>query len=410
MLNLVTFILLSALVQPEHMGSPPRGTPVTLRVATFNVQDLRTADLTPKPSARAKAIVSIIRAVRPNIILLNEVAYDTPPATPPAASSGDGEASGKNGTRLADLLSASGGDIRYIAFAAPTNTGVPSGFDLDNNGTIVTAFPEPEPADPITGHYPPASPEAVAYAGDCWGFGTFPGQYGMVLLVDSRLTIDLARVRTFQRLPWDYVTGAFLPSDPAGKPGNTDWFTPEEKAAARLSSKSHWDVPVALPNGRVLHLLCSHPTPPVFDGPEMRNKKRNYDEIRLVADYIDGQPYLVDDLDQPGGLEEDAPFVILGDLNADPDEGDSFKNPIKNILFSNRRISRAPSHPPVPVADVPVPGLDADDTATFGLRVDYCLPSTDINIVGSGVFRTSESAAPSAPSDHFPVWLDITVR
>jgi len=33
--------------------------------------------------------------------------------------------------------------------------------------------------------------------------------------------------------------------------------------------------------GQVIHILASHPTPPVFDGVEDRNGRRNHDEIRL---------------------------------------------------------------------------------------------------------------------------------
>ncbi len=370
--------------------------PVTLRVATFNVEDLRTTDLVPEPNSKARAIVSLIREVRPNVILLNEVAYDMPGAPGFA----EGSAPGQNGERIAKMLAAAGCDIPYRAFSAPTNTGVPSGFDLDNNGAVVTAFPSPATADPVTGTIPRPSADAIAYGNDCWGFGTFPGQYGMTLLVDARLTIETEKVRTFQRLPWDYVSGAFLPTNADG----TDWFSVEEKAVARLSSKSMWDVPILLPNGRTVHFLCSHPTPPAFDGPEMRNKKRNYDEIRLLADYIDGQPYLVDDNDTPGGLPQDALFVILGDLNADPDKGDSFKNPIKNVLLANRRVNRSV----VPVSDRPMDGLDPDDTSTFKLRVDYCLPSVEMAVGKSGILRAAVSGV-SAPSDHFPVWVDLTV-
>ena len=39
-------------------------------------------------------------------------------------------------------------------------------------------------------------------------------------------------------------------------------------------------------NGKKIHFLVSHPTPPVFDGPEDRNGRRNHDEIRLWADYV----------------------------------------------------------------------------------------------------------------------------
>ena len=47
-------------------------------------------------------------------------------------------------------------DYRY-AFIAPSNTGIPSGFDLNNNGTI-------------------------GGGDDAFGFGVFPGQFGMAVL------------------------------------------------------------------------------------------------------------------------------------------------------------------------------------------------------------------------------------
>ena len=96
----------------------------------------------------------------------------------------------------------------------------------------------------------------------------------------------------------------------------------------RLSSKSHWDVPVVIGERRV-HVLASHPTPPTFDGPEDRNGTRNHDEIRFWADYVSGgrdASYIYDDDGQYGGLARNASFVIAGDQNADPSDGDSYDN------------------------------------------------------------------------------------
>ncbi len=71
----------------------------------------------------------------------------------------------------------------------------------------------------------------------------------------------------------------------------------------RLSSKSHWDIPINI-NGKEIHILASHPTPPVFDGPENRNGNRNHDEIRFWRDYIDNTQanYIYDDGGKKGGL------------------------------------------------------------------------------------------------------------
>ena len=88
---------------------------------------------------------------------------------------------------------------------------------------------------------------------------------------------------------------ARLPDDPA-TPEPGDWYSPEELEVFRLSSKSHWDVPMDV-DGRIIHALVSHPTPPVFDGEEDRNGTRNADEIRLWAEFIAGEDpgWIVDD-------------------------------------------------------------------------------------------------------------------
>ena len=99
------------------------------------------------------------------------------------------------------------------------------------------------------------------------------------------------------------MPGAMLPDDPA-TPAPADWYSPEELDVFRLSSKSHWDLPIRI--GReTVHFLVSHPTPPVFDGPEDRNGTRNFDEIRFWADYVRGgrrAAYIYDDEGRYGGL------------------------------------------------------------------------------------------------------------
>ena len=180
------------------------------------------------------------------------------------------------GHRAADLFQrdylevaqAGGGDaLRYpYRYLAPVNTGVPSGLDLDRDGRAGG------PAGDVNGHR--------AHGNDAWGYGLHPGQYGMLVL--SRYPIDAAQVRTFQLLKWSALPDARQPRDPAT---GAAWYPPATWSQLRLSSKSHWDVPVRTPLGTV-HLLASHPTPPVFDGPENRNGARNHDEIRLWAEYL----------------------------------------------------------------------------------------------------------------------------
>ncbi|MGD8708933.1 MAG: endonuclease/exonuclease/phosphatase family protein, partial [Ectothiorhodospiraceae bacterium] len=223
----------------------------TIRFATFNVALARSAPgalaeaLGSADDSQARTVAEIIQRVRPDVLLLNEFDYDA-----------DGLAlqrfrenylaCGRNGAEAMSYPH---------AFAAPVNTGVPSGLDLDRDGR--TDGP-----------------------GDALGFGAFAGQYGMALLSMHLLRTD--GIRTFREFRWGDMPGALLPSVP-----ETDepWFDAEAAAVVRLSSKSHWDVPVRV-GAREIHLLCSHPTPPVFDGAERRNARRNHDEIRFWADYL----------------------------------------------------------------------------------------------------------------------------
>jgi endonuclease/exonuclease/phosphatase family metal-dependent hydrolase len=372
-----------------------------IRVATFNIEDIRTEDLKNPSHPRLRRIAATIQKIRPDIILINEIAYDQPGA--PGFAEGD--LGGQNGRRLADnFLSIPQAEnlspLEFKAFMAPSNTGLHSGFDLNNDGNKRKNFPLPPGAEP-DGAAGRQTPEGREYGNDSWGFGTFPGQYAMALLMNPRFEIREDQVRTFRKFPWSAMPGALLPIDPVRQ---EPWYSAEEAAQFPLSSKSHWDVPLTLPNGTVLHLLCSHPTPPAFDGEEQRNKKRNHDEIRFWADYLNDADYIVDDKGKTGGYHSQNPFVILGDLNADPTGGGSLDNPIQKFLLDHPRIEgtfipRAAS----------MEGADADNTSGWGMRVDYVLPSQELKIADGGVWRYQQDTERYPLSDHFPVWLDIMV-
>jgi hypothetical protein len=271
---------------------------------------------------------------------------------------------------------------------------VPSGLDLDGDGR------SDGPAD-------------------AWGFGHYPGQYGMLVL--SRHRIDADAARSLRDFRWAALPGARRPFEPvSGLP-----FHPEPIwQQLRLSSKSHWDVPVQTPLGTV-HLLTAHPTPPVFDGPENRNGLRNHDEIRLWAEYVSlpARQWLVDDAGHRGGLAEQARFVIAGDLNADPIDGASVPGAIDQLLRHPRVLHYPPPRSAGAVAsaarrggaNLVRRGDAAEATAEFGLqagnlRVDYLLPSTGFEVVDSGVFWPLPGEHGSDwidATDHRMVWLDL---
>ncbi|NHZ73824.1 MAG: endonuclease/exonuclease/phosphatase family protein [Nitrospirae bacterium] len=374
---------------------------LVLRVATFNIEDLRTSELLDPTRPRPRLAAALLQQIRPDIVLINEIAYDQPGA--PGWI--EGQEPGQNGQRFADLfLAESQGDglepIRYKSFMRPVNTGVASGLDLDNDGRVSLEPPGRNGDD----RQDEQTAADRAYGQDAWGFGTFPGQYGMALLVREGLEILEEEVRTFQRLAWSRMPGALQPEDPATGQG---WYSPDEWSVVRLSSKSHWDVPVRLPAGVALHVLASHPTPPAFDGPEMRNRKRNHDEIRFWADYLEGADYIQDDAGRIGGLPDDRLFVLLGDLNADPEGGNSLAEAVDRLLELGRVNSAfIPEAGSSTAAELP--HLGPEDTAGWGLRVDYVLPSADLEILDGGVWR-HHGAEGVEVSDHFPVWLDIAV-
>jgi hypothetical protein len=229
------------------------------------------------------------------------------------------------------------------------------------------------------------------------------------------------------------MPGARLPDDPA-TPAPADWYSPEELAVFRLSSKSHWDVPIRIERDTV-HFLVSHPTPPVFDGPEDRNGTRNFDEIRFWADYITPGPanfYIYDDAGERGGLAPHSRFVIAGDQNSDPLDGDSIPGSIQQLLehpLVNTKMTPASAGAVEAAAlqggantthrsDPKFDTADFADTAPGNLRADYVLPRKSMKIVDSAVFWPLQSdplfrltgVFPFPSSDHRLVWVDIRSR
>ncbi len=177
---------------------------------------------------------------------------------------------------------------------------------------------------------------------------------------------------------------------------------PSEQALAiqRLSTTAHWVVPVDVPEIGRVDLLTLHASPPVFDGPEDRNGRRNHDEIIFWLKYLDGAF-------GPAATER---FVLLGDFNQDPDEGEGIKSAIRSILSDARLQDTAPtSEGSAALAGDPFDTADWDDPVPGNMRVDYVLPSADWRIVDSGVHwplgDTGEVA--ETASRHRLVWVDL---
>jgi len=359
----------------------------TLRIAVYNASMNRDAAgllaeaLSTPDDPQIAAIASVILEVAPDVLLINEFDY----------------AEGNAALFVDTYLD---GTYPYV-FEAPSNTGTASGIDLNGDGEIGT--------------------ESFAYANDAFGFGFFEGQFGMAVL--SRYPIDTDALRTFQTFLWADMPDARLPVNEDG----SSYYSEDALEIFRLSSKSHWDVPITVGDSTI-HLLASHPTPPVFDGPEDRNGTRNADEIRFWADYVEGADYIYDDAGTTGGLAEGAHFVIAGDLNSDPFDGDSLPGAVQQLLdlpLINTSITPSSeggtaaaaqggsneTHTGDPAFDTADFGDDPDNFGPGNLRVDYVLPSATLTLEDAGVFWPTEGdlARAAEASDHRLVWIDVTL-
>jgi len=222
---------------------------------------------------------------------------------------------------------------------------------------------------------------------DAQGYGRFSGQGGMAIL--SRYPIRTDDVQDLSYLLWKDIPDALLPVTADGPFPSADAL-----AVQRLSTTGHWIVPIDAPQGR-FDLLTFHASPPVFDGPEDRNGRRNHDEIRLWQQVLDGKI----------GTAPTHRFVIAGDANLDPKDSDGIRSAIRNLLADARlqdvRPTGAAGTDTVDWAD-PVPG---------NLRVDYVLPSTHWAVLDAGVMwpPADDPAAPTvvAASRHRLVWVDL---
>lgn len=328
-----------------------------LRVATWNPDLVRKGPglllqaIRDKEDPQVAAVVAVIERLDADVLVLTGVDYDY----------------GQSAIRALQAKLALAGAPYPHAIALRPNTGVQTGLDLDGNGQ--TGEPR-----------------------DAQGFGTFAGQAGIVVL--SRL--PLGEPRDFSGLLWADLPGADLPPD----------MTPEVRAIQRLPTTGHYDLPVLYAPDRALHLLVYYASPPVFDGPEDRNGRRNHDETAFWLHLLHGA------LPWPA---PDSPFILLGQPNLDPVDGEGRRQAIAALLAHPRLQDIAPRGQD----PVQTPGQNGDpflDTADYGgtlgrLRVDMLLPEAGLPVTAAGVMwpPASDPFTPTlqAASRHYPVWAEV---
>ncbi|RVT87371.1 endonuclease/exonuclease/phosphatase family protein [Rhodobacteraceae bacterium CCMM004] len=348
----------------------------TLRIATFTTElqargpGLLLRDLLRRPpEGRVAAVVATVAAAAPDVLVLQGIDYDRGGAALAA---------------LADRLAEAG--VRYPhRFALPPNAGAMTDHDLDGDGR--TGTPR-----------------------DAQGYGRFAGHGGMALL--SRVPVDAGRAVDLSAVLWRDLPGGDMP-------GPGEGMSPKAAAVQRLSSVGHWIVPLRRAGGPTFHLLTWHATPPVFDGPEDRNGRRNRDEAALWLRYLDGSlgP------DPPAG-----PLILAGNANLDPADGEGRRDALAALLTHPRLTDPAPRSAGGTASAATQGGVNgthrgdpAHDTADWSddgpgnLRVSYVLPSRDWRVVASGVLWPTDSAEAArvlGPLDSRPrhrlVWVDLT--
>ncbi|MBA3372437.1 MAG: endonuclease/exonuclease/phosphatase family protein, partial [Euzebyaceae bacterium] len=198
-LPILLALVLAVIALPITAGARPGRRPhPDVRFATFNVSlfraergelvaDLRAGD------EQARTVAEIVQLQRPDVLLVNEFDYDR-----------RGQAVRLFGDRYLGVSQGGRAPIRYpYRTAFRSNTGVASGFDLNNDGVIGTS--------------------GRAYGDDAFGFGEFPGQYAFAIY--SRYPIATEAIRTFQHFRWADMPGALLPDDP-DTPAPADWYSP----------------------------------------------------------------------------------------------------------------------------------------------------------------------------------------
>lgn len=310
----------------------------TLRVATFNTElsrdgpGLLLRDIQRGTDPQILRLIDTLVRIRPDIVVLQGFDYDL---------------GGAAITALKETLRKEGLHLDHH-FAPAPNSGLRTPLDLDGDGR-------------------PGGP------GDAQGYGRFFGQGGIAVI--SRFPINEANIQDFSTFLWRDLPGALLPQV-AGKP----FPSAEAQAIQRLHSHGAWVVPLVLSEGQIIELLLYHASPPVFDGPEDRNGRRNHDETRFWTLFLNGQI----------GTPPKVPLILLADANLDPHRGAGRGEAMRDLLAHPRLQDPLPGRPTVAWPQ------------TGPMRVDYLLPSRHWRVLKAGITPLHKGG-----SRHGLVWADL---
>lgn len=339
-----------------------------LRIGTFAAPlsrdgpGLLLRDLIATEDPQIAAIIAVVNHVNPDVLLLTDFDFD---------AGGVGMSVFSNSLKTP----------YEFHYSARPNAGVQTGLDVDGDG--------------YTGD-----------ARDALGYGRFFGDGGMALL--SRYPIQVEDVADLTGLRWRDVPGADLP-----RLDGTPFPSEAVQNILPVSSSGHWIIPIDI-EGVVISLLAFSATAPVFDGPEDFNGRRNRDELRVWEAVLEGT------IDADFALP-----ILIGNVNADPFDGEGIRNGIANMLGHPDLQDPAPkSLGASSAADKDQFGDPALDTADWpedgpgNLRVSYVLPSRELTVTGAGVFWPAPDDPVAAllggdglaAGPHHLVWVDVETQ
>lgn len=339
-----------------------------VRIATFAAPlsrdgpGLLLRDIAKQDDEETASIVAIINHISPDTLILTDFDYD---------------AGGAALSAFSDILA----DPYQYQFALRPNAGMQTGLDVDGDG--------------FTGD-----------ARDAMGYGRFLGNGGIALL--TRHSVDLGDVNDLTDLLWRDVPDAVLP-----QMNVTAFPSDDVQAVLHVSSSGHWIVPINL-GVQTVTLLVFSATAPVSDGPEDFNGLRNRDELRVWNAVLDGT--LAVPLINP---------VIIGNVNADPFDGQGIRSGIAGVLTRPDLQDTKPmsagarqASDPEQVGDPALDTADWSDSGPGNLRLSYILPSCDLNVMDAGVFWPAASDPMAvllgndglAAGPHRLVWVDVEIE
>ena len=257
-------------------------------------------------------------------------------------------------------------------FTSTPNRGLASGLDLDRDGRV-------------------GGPD------DAFGYGEFRGSNGLAVL--SRFPLIEADLLNETGRKWLELSGNIAPEGTL--------------SVERVSSTSHWRLPFSLPSGREIAVVIWHATPPVFDGHEDRNGRRNHDETVLALRMIE---------------DSDRPVIAAGLANLDPVDGEGRKVAIERFLDHERLQDPNPGSAGgaraalddggINIMHRGDPSLDTvdwpdNDNRPGNLRTDYILPDKDFSVAASGVLWPEDDGTLRddvlKASRHRIVWMDLSL-